>query len=72
MEYKEIIIEKKRNFVSPDFVVKDWGLLEPYYNDLLNRKINNLSQLEKLIFDMSELDAVLSRSEEHTSELQSH
>ncbi len=60
MEYKEIIIEKKRNFVSPDFVVKDWGLLEPYYNDLLNRKINNLSQLEKLIFDMSELDAVLS------------
>jgi oligoendopeptidase F len=60
MENSGIKIEKRRNFLSAEFVVLDWNSLESYYNDLLSRNIADVASLEKLILDMSELEAVIS------------
>ncbi|MDB5281954.1 MAG: oligoendopeptidase family [Bacteroidota bacterium] len=56
---KDIPERKKRNFVSEDFVPSAWDLVEPYFNDLLNREINSVEELNKWLHDWSELDAVM-------------
>ena len=62
MEIAEINVQRKRNFVPVDFEVKEWETISPIYEELLNRKIESVFQLEKLILDMSELDAIISES----------
>ena len=48
-----------RNFLPQDFVVSTWDKLEPYFNQLLERDLQDVSDLEKLLQDRTELEAVL-------------
>ena len=50
----------QRIFVSKDFTITDWGLLEPYFNNLKNRNITSVSDLERWLLDYNELSAVVS------------
>lgn len=45
------------NFVPADLDATQWKNLEPLYQDLLDRSIENAGDLERLILDRSELDA---------------
>lgn len=49
-----------RYYLPQDFVVSDWKSLEPFFNELLERPINSLNELEKWLKDSSELEAVIS------------
>ena len=54
-------IEKlKRYFIPGDFAITDWKHLEPYFKDLLERKLETPEDLEQWLKDMSELEAVVS------------
>ena len=54
-------IEKlPRRFLPPDFVVKDWEGLEPYFKALDERPIQNVTDLEQWLKDASEIEAVIS------------
>ncbi|MET0243476.1 MAG: M3 family oligoendopeptidase [Flavitalea sp.] len=50
----------ERHFLPADFEVTDWASLEPYFKDLLDRKIETGTDLEKWLKDMSEMEAVVS------------
>lgn len=50
----------QRNFVKPDFRVTTWELLKPYFDDLLNRKLDSKEALETWLKDSSELSSVVS------------
>lgn len=60
MKYSADIKKLPRQFLPADFAVTDWNTLEPYFKDLLERPIGNISELEKWLLDMSELEAVVS------------
>lgn len=47
------------SFISPDLQVESWNSLEPLFNDLLIRKLDNTSSLEQWLKDKSALDAFL-------------
>jgi oligoendopeptidase F len=54
-----MILEKaKRNYLPKDLNM-DWDALEPIFSELLNRKINSVSELEKWLKDKSEIEAAL-------------
>jgi oligoendopeptidase F len=54
------ISKLERHFVPADFVITTWDKLEPYFKDLLERKITNPEELEQWLKQMSELEAVVS------------
>ena len=60
MQYSADIKKLERHFLPADFTVKDWESLKPYFDDLVNRKIDTKDQLEKWLRDISELEAVVS------------
>lgn len=49
---------KKRNYIPQNLEIK-WEQLEPIFNELLARQIDNVAQLEQWLKDKSELDAAL-------------
>ncbi|MBK9285498.1 MAG: M3 family oligoendopeptidase [Sphingobacteriaceae bacterium] len=51
-----------RKYIQKDFSVTTWALLKPYYDELLGRKINSISELEQWLKDNSELSAVVSEN----------
>ncbi len=54
-------IEKlKRNFLPEDFTVTTWDALQPYFDTLINTTINNKTELENWLHNVSELEAVIS------------
>jgi oligoendopeptidase F len=54
-----MILEKAtRNYLPQDLNI-DWDALEPIFNELLNRKINSVYELEKWLKDKSEVEAAL-------------
>ncbi len=54
-------IEKlKRNFLPEDFNVTTWEALQPYFDTLINTTINNKTELENWLHNISELEAVIS------------
>jgi len=54
-------IEKiKRVFLPEGFKVTTWEILEPYFEDLKNRKLDSKEDLMKWLSDVSELEAVIS------------
>ena len=55
----EIPTKPKRKFVSEDLVIDSWEKIESLFEDLVNRAINNTSDLEKWMLNRSELAAVL-------------
>lgn len=59
MNYTANISAPERHFLPADFKVMDWKSLEPYFKDLLERKINSLQDLEKWLQDSSELEAIV-------------
>jgi len=50
---------KKRQFLDPAFIIDTWESLEPYFNKLLNQKINSVGELEKWLLDRSELESAV-------------
>lgn len=50
----------ERQFLPADFVVTDWNSLQPYFEELVSRKIDSLKELEKWLLDISEVEAVVS------------
>ncbi len=48
-----------RRFLPDDFEVTDWSALEPYLTELCNRDLHSVSDLHRLMLDVSEIDAVL-------------
>jgi len=48
-----------RHFLPDDYVLTDWGSLEPYFQDLGQRPLETREALEKWLLDMSELEAVV-------------
>jgi oligoendopeptidase F len=54
-----MILEKvKRNYLPQELNI-DWDALEPIFNELLNREINSVNELEKWLKDKSEVEAAL-------------
>ena len=49
-----------RHFIPADYSVSNWESLEPFFKDLLERKIDSPIDLEKWLKDSSELEAVIS------------
>ena len=60
MNYSADIQKLPRIFLPEDFVVTNWEGLEPYFNNLDQREIKSLTDLEQWLKDASELEAVLS------------
>ncbi|MEM8565641.1 MAG: M3 family oligoendopeptidase [Bacteroidota bacterium] len=50
----------KRSFIPEQFKVEDWNSLKPFFDDLLQRPINSISDLRKWFSDNSELSAIIS------------
>lgn len=48
-----------RKFVPKNLIIDSWGKIQPLFDNLLERKINNVNELEKWMSDRSELAAVL-------------
>ena len=49
-----------RSYIPESFTIENWEGLKPFYEDLKTRPINSVEDLEKWLFDRSELDAVVS------------
>ncbi|MFM6947245.1 MAG: M3 family oligoendopeptidase [Flavobacteriales bacterium] len=53
-------IEKRaRQFLPENLVITDFKVIEPFFNDLLERKISTLEDFDGWLADRSELDAIL-------------
>jgi len=50
----------KRKYLPKDFIVTDWKSLDPYFKELLKRKITNVKDLEEWIRDIDEVEAIVS------------
>lgn len=59
MEYTAQITSIPRIFLPKDFKITDWESLKPFFEELLERKINSVSDLEQWLKDVSELEAVV-------------
>lgn len=49
-----------RQFLPVDFQITHWELLEPWFQQLLDRSLNSVRELEAWLKDSSELEAVIS------------
>ena len=50
----------KRNYLPNEYKVKDWSSLHPYFDELLNRNVDDKEELRTWFKDRSELESVLS------------
>ncbi|MFI5131816.1 MAG: M3 family oligoendopeptidase [Chitinophagales bacterium] len=60
MNYNADIKKLPRQFLPATFVVKDWETLEPFFNDLVERNISSVKELEQWLKDSSELESAIS------------
>lgn len=60
MHPKAAIQKIPRSFLPADYIVTDWNSLEPYFNELAERPLNNKADLSQWLQDLSELEAVVS------------
>jgi oligoendopeptidase F len=60
MNYTANITAPQRRFLPTGFSIADWKSLEPYFKDLLDRKIDSKLDMEKWLEDCSELEAIVS------------
>lgn len=60
MQLSADIQKLPRRFVPADFVITDWESLEPFFKTLLDTKIENSTDLEEWLQQMSELEAMVS------------
>lgn len=54
------IVKKKRFFLPEEFSYKSWDDLLPFYEDLLQREIHTVNDLQRWLSDLSELESYLS------------
>ncbi len=55
----QIPTKNKRRFLPDNLVIDSWEKLQTYFEDLKNREINSVQELEEWLKDRSELEAVL-------------
>jgi oligoendopeptidase F len=55
-----ILEVKDRKFLPTGFKLTDWNALQPYFEELKTREINNTDQLNNWLQNVSELEAVIS------------
>ena len=60
MESLTPIKKLERHFLPANFLIKDWSVLAPYFEELEARPIDSLAALEKWMQDASELEAAIS------------
>jgi oligoendopeptidase F len=60
MQYSANIQKLKHSFLPADFILTDWGSLEPYFIQLVEREIHSEADLEQWLKDMSEIEAFIS------------
>jgi oligoendopeptidase F len=60
MNYSADIQKLPRHFLPIDFSITNWEVLEPFFKNLDERKINSLPELEQWLKDASEVEAVIS------------
>jgi oligoendopeptidase F len=60
MNAVEIPKRPVRKFLPEQFNVTSWEVLKPYFEDLLQRKINTVQDLKRWFLDRSELESVVS------------
>jgi len=60
MNHSADIKKIQRQFLPADFKITDWASLESWFVDLEQRTLNTVSDLEKWLADMSELEAIVS------------
>lgn len=60
MDITGISTSNKRKYIPADFKISDWNTLRPFYEELKQRAVNSVKELELLIADLSELDAIVS------------
>jgi oligoendopeptidase F len=58
--YTADIKKQPRSFLPQDFTVTTWEHLEPFFKNLLDRKIDNKADLELWLINMSELESIVS------------
>ena len=58
---KKISIPRRkiRRFVPEDLVIESWETIKSLFENLIQRKIKSISDLERWMLDRSELEAVL-------------
>ncbi|HET7117254.1 MAG TPA: M3 family oligoendopeptidase [Hanamia sp.] len=49
----------KRKYLPENLIISDWASIEPFFKELLERKINSKKELEKWLQDVSELEAMI-------------
>lgn len=60
MSQGTVLTRPERRFLPDDFQVSSWEVLEPYFNNLLQRPLHSLADLRHWFRDRSELEAVIS------------
>ncbi|MBC7848169.1 MAG: M3 family oligoendopeptidase [Chitinophagaceae bacterium] len=60
MKYTADIQKIPRKFLPEDFKLSSWETVEPFFVNLLNRKIDSEKDLQQWLIDSSEVEAVLS------------
>ncbi len=59
-EVAEPLKRPSRNFLPEDFAVTNWEKLKPFFENLLDRRLNTMADLKKWFADRSELESVIS------------
>ncbi len=49
-----------RAYIPPELTIDSWKTIEPFYNELIHRKINSPDKLKQWLKDRSELEAMIS------------
>ena len=60
MNYSADISKIERHYRPKDFSITDWSGLEPFFIELTDRPLHSVSDLEKWMKDMSEVEAAVS------------
>jgi oligoendopeptidase F len=60
MNYSADISKIERHYLPKDFSITDWSGLEPFFIELTDRPLHSVSDLEKWMKDMSEVEAAVS------------
>src|SRR5690606_27448073 len=59
-ENNTVLQKLPRHFLPEDFKVTTWETLQPYFDTLLQRKLDSVAALEQWLRDLSEIEAVVS------------
>lgn len=58
----EIVARPARKFIPEEFEISKWEEIEPFFQELLDRQINNTDELKNWFKDQSEFESVMSEN----------